>query len=128
MIYSNVPVAELETLRKLKVAGAVNIKERVSNANNLCSHLIIEENIENKYCLYIGHQKDLRRRIKEHFNGSRGTGCLSIFKYNKLKKFKWEVYFYDFKKMNGLVDCNLTRTIFENKIRSKFGWPILCAK
>ncbi len=128
MIYTNVPIYELETLKRLKNSSAIDIKKRVVNAKLFCSEFIIKENTDKKYCVYIGHQVNLRRRIKEHFCGAKRTGCLSLFKHQKLKKYQWEVLYFDFNKMDGLENCNLTRTIFENNIRREFGWPILCAK
>jgi hypothetical protein len=128
MIYCNVPLYEFETLRRLKNRGAIDISERVKKGKHLCSDLIIEENTSKNYCVYIGHQKNLKRRINEHFKGSNGTGCLSIFKHQKLRAYKWKVLFYEINKDRQLEDSNIFRTIIENNLRSKFGWPILCAK
>ena len=81
------------------------------------------------YCVYIGHQKNLRQRFSEHFIGSKGTGCLSLSKYRELSKQKWRFHYFEIFDLNkNIQDSNMLRTILENNIRAHFGWPILCAK
>lgn len=128
LICTNAPISVFNTLGKNSDKGAVDIGLRTSNSFKINNDLLIKENSKNNYCVYIGHHKNLKQRIKEHFWGSDGTGCLSLFKNNKLTKYKWEFYYLEISKLKNGDDSNLLRTILENKLKSDFGWPILCAR
>lgn len=128
MIYTNTPIYVLKSLSAVRAKGAVDIQSRVVNALKIHSSLLIKRSNKGRYCVYIGHQKNINQRFKEHFNGSIGTGCLSIFRHKTLRNYRWTFYYFEISNINGVVDSNLLRTILENSVKAHFGWPILCAK
>jgi hypothetical protein len=128
LIYTNTPTSVFKSLRSVNIYGAVDIGTRTKNSLTISNELLIKEDTSKNYCVYIGHHSNLRQRFKEHFLGSKGTGCLSIFKHNKLKKFKWSFYYLEISKLADVNDSNLFRTILESELKSNFGWPVLCAR
>lgn len=128
LIYTNAPIDIFNSLKTLSIKGAVDIGARTNNSLNIDSGLLIKENTENSYCVYIGHHNSLNQRLKEHFLGSKGTGCLSLFKHKKLIKYKWRFYYLETSKLENCMDSNLLRTILENNLKTHIGWPILCAR
>lgn len=128
LIFTNTPISVFNTLKTNIDKGAVDLGLRTNNPFKVSVELLIKENSKNNYCVYIGHHKNLRQRIKEHFWGSNGTGCLSLFKHKSLIKYKWQFYYLEISKLKYGEDSNLLRTILESKLKSHFGWPILCAR
>lgn len=129
MIETTTPIDIFTKLGKPNVNGRVNIRSRVLLSSTIKGNLLIKVKKKQFYCVYIGHQQNLRQRFKEHFYGSKGTGCLAIFRYKKLREFKWRFYYFELSSINSdFMDSPLLRTILECKLRSHFGWPILCAK
>jgi hypothetical protein len=126
MIFSNVPADELKSIGELDIDGAYNIPKRVMDFEEIPKSLVINQDKNDLYCIYIGHQKNLRQRCKEHFNGSEGTACLSLFNYGKLRIYKWEFHYFELSNLDGYVDSKLHRNILESHLRVKFGWPCLC--
>jgi len=128
MLYTNTPIAVFNSLKTISIKGVVDIGLRSQKSLKIDSSLLIKENIEENYCVYIGHHNSLNQRLKEHFLGSIGTGCLSLFKHKKLVNYKWIFYYFETAKLKNNLDSNLLRTILENNLKSHFGWPILCAR
>jgi hypothetical protein len=126
MIFSNVPANELKDIGTLEIKGSYNIPNRVIDFEGIPKSLVISQDKDELYCVYIGHQKNLRQRCKEHFNGSKGTACLSLFNYSKLRNYKWEFHYFELSNLDGYVDSKLHRNILESHLRVKFGWPCLC--
>jgi hypothetical protein len=129
MIFTNTPKSTFQKLEFINKNGAVDFNNRIKLSQSIPSELLIIQSNRNMYCVYIGHQNNLRQRFSEHFKGSKGTGCLSLSDYKVLSKQKWKFYYFEISNLEkNIRDSNMLRTILENNIRAHFGWPILCAK
>jgi hypothetical protein len=129
MIFTNTPKIVFQKLEFINKKGAVDFYIRIKLSESTPNELLIIQSNRNMYCVYIGHQKNLRQRFSEHFIGSKGTGCLSLSEYKELSKQKWKFYYFEISNLEkNIQDSNMLRTILENNIRAHFGWPILCAK
>jgi hypothetical protein len=129
MIFTNTPKSVFQKLEFINQKGAVNFNRRIKFSESVPNELLINQSKREMYCVYIGHQKNLRQRFSEHFIGSKGTGCLSLSKYKELSEQKWKFFYFEISNLKNIVqDSNMLRTILENNIRAHFGWPILCAK
>jgi hypothetical protein len=129
MIFTNTPKSVFQKLVPINKKGAVDFNNRIKLSESTPNELLILQINRYMYCVYIGHQKNLKQRFSEHFKGSTGTGCLSLSKYKVLSEQKWKFYYFEISNLEkNIQDSNMLRTILENNIRAHFGWPILCAK
>jgi len=60
MIVTNTPTNILENLTKINVDGAYDIPKRVKTSTLLPNRLTINQISDEPYCVYIGHQKNLK--------------------------------------------------------------------
>lgn len=128
MILSNVPSSKLKELKPLSIKGAYDISKRIFESENIPKALLINQSKDELYCIYIGHQKNLRQRCKEHFQGYNGTACLSIFNHITLREFEWEFHYFELSQLDNYNDSKLLRNILESQLRAMLGWPLLCAQ
>jgi len=66
--------------------------------------------------------------ISRTFLGSKGTGCLALFKIADLRKYKWYFNYIDLSKIEEYEDNKTIRVFLEQKLRNNTGWPILCSE
>jgi hypothetical protein len=129
MIFTDTPKEVFQKLEFINKKGAVDFNSRIELSESIPNELLIRQRNKNMYCVYIGHQKNLRQRFSEHFMGSIGTGCLSLSNYTELYKQQWKFYYFEISHVKkNIQDSNMLRTILENNIRAYFGWPMLCAR
>ncbi len=105
-----------------------NLNKKITESDKLPNGLKILQKGNEKYVVYTGHSYNLRQRFREHFQGSKGTGCLAVFQLERLRAFNW---FFSLNQLGGIenyYDCKLYRTFLEQKYRAKIGWPILCSQ
>lgn len=105
-----------------------NLYKKISESDKLPEGLKILQKGTEKYIVYTGHSHNLRQRFREHFQGSKGTGCLALFQLEELRAFDW---FFSFNQLNAIenyYDSKLYRTFLEQKYRAMIGWPILCSQ
>jgi hypothetical protein len=128
MIFSSASSSVLKGLEQPSVKGAYDIKKRIIDSEKIPKTFLINQTKDQLYCIYIGHQKNLRQRCQEHFKGSKGTACLSIFNHIPLREFEWEFHYFELSQLDAYDDSKLLRNILESQLRVKFGWPLLCAQ
>jgi hypothetical protein len=105
-----------------------NLEKKIRESDKFPKEFKIIQQGSSKYIVYTGHSYNLRQRFKEHFKGSKGTGCLALFQIEKLRNFEWDFHFNELGKYDGYFDSKLQRTFLEQKYRATIGWPILCSQ
>lgn len=99
------------------------------NASELIpTDFTINQKSDEMYCVYNGHHHNLRQRLSEHFSGSRGTGCLALFELERLRDFNWTFQYLDLSTIDNYTDSKVFRTLLEQHLRVRTGWPILCGQ
>lgn len=126
-IKTTTPLSQLSMYGERKDKAHYNFKKKIQESVQL-KNLIIQENIQEGYIVYTGHQKSLRQRCKEHFTGSRGTGCLNIFEFEELREYQWWFEYIEVDSFPYLKDSKLIRTYLEQLHRANIGWPVLCSQ
>jgi len=127
-ISTNCPIEVLKTTGARMDKMHYNIEKRVLDSYNIPDNIITKQ-VENQlYCIYNGHNKNLRQRFNEHFAGTQGTGCMALFQIEILKGYEWKFEYLDLNTVDGYIDSPLFRSILEQHLRVKDGWPILCAR
>lgn len=129
-IYTDAPEYILQTFNKRDDSKHYNIGKKVTASKELPQGYRILQEKDNPYIVYTGHSFSLRQRAREHFKGSRGTGCLAIFQLIDLRGYNW---YFSYLETSTLLDekrkdSKLFRTYLEQKLRSQLGWPILCSQ
>lgn len=128
-IKTNAPIKELQLVSSRQDTSHYNFKKKIEASLLLPKGIIISENVIDGYVVYTGHQAKLRQRFREHFMGSKGTGCLNIFENVHLRDYQWWFEFYDCTNaLSNYQDSKLYRTYLEQLHRSHIGWPILCSQ
>lgn len=127
-IKTDAPINELLKVQDRKDPNHYNFKKKIDEALKLPNALIIQEDTLNGYIVYTGHQANLRQRFNEHFKGTKGTGCLSIFENENLQAYNWWFEYFDCSNIIEYNDSKLYRTFLEQFHRNKIGWPILCSQ
>jgi hypothetical protein len=74
MIFTNTPKKVFQKLEFINKKGAVDFNSRIKFSESVPHELLMIQSNRDMYCVYIGHQKNLRQRFSEHFIGSKGTG------------------------------------------------------
>lgn len=126
-IKTNTPVNVLLKFGIRKDKAHYNFEKKIKDSLAL-KELTIQEDIRDAYIVYTGHHKYLRQRCKEHFIGSKGTGCLNIFEFKELHKYNWWFEYLEVGNFSGFNDSKLMRTYLEQLHRANIGWPILCSQ
>lgn len=126
-IKTNTPINVLSKFSIRKDKAHYNFEKKIKDSLAL-KELTIQEDIIDGYVVYTGHQKYLRQRCKEHFIGSKGTGCLNIFEFKELHQYNWWFEYLEVANFSGFTDSKLIRTYLEQLHRANFGWPILCSQ
>jgi len=126
-IKTDAPISILKKFGERNDKAHYNFSKKIEESLKL-KDLFIKENLLEGYVVYTGHQKHLRQRCKEHFIGSRGTGCLNIFEFEELKKYNWWFEYLEVSNFSGFTDSQLGRTYLEQLHRANIGWPILCSQ
>jgi hypothetical protein len=105
-----------------------NLNKKIEISENIPDSLRINQ-VENEiYCVYNGHHHNLRQRLTEHFVGTKGTGCLALFEIQELRNYAWKYEYYNLSEIIDYKDSKVLRTLIEQQIRCKSGWPILCSQ
>lgn len=128
LIFTDTPKDELKKHGKRNDRMHYNLKSKIEASENIPNDLIINQKNDELYCVYNGHHYNLRQRLSEHFNGSKGTGCLALFEIEELREFKWTFKYLLLSKTENYIDSKVYRTLLEQQIRVKLGWPILCTQ
>lgn len=126
-IKTNTPINILKKFGERNDKAHYHFSKKIEESLKL-RELFIPENLLDGYVVYTGHQKYLRQRCKEHFIGSRGTGCLNIFEFEELRKYNWWFEYLEVSNFSGFIDSQLLRTYLEQLHRANIGWPILCSQ
>ncbi|SDE84323.1 hypothetical protein SAMN05421636_10814 [Pricia antarctica] len=105
-----------------------NLNKKITESDKLPIPFKILQEESEKYTVYTGHSYNLRQRFREHFRGSKGTGCLALFQLERLRHYEWSYEFNQLVGIENYSDSKLYRTFLEQKYRSKIGWPILCSQ
>lgn len=127
-IYTTAPKNELRKFGARKEKKHYNLKKKIAESELLPQELIIHQKENKSYCVYNGHTYNLRQRMSEHFKGSKGTGCLALFQLEPLRKYDWTFKYLDLTEVDGYEDSKIYRTLLEQHLRIKKGWPILCSQ
>ncbi len=127
-IITDAPVKELMKIGERIDRKHYNFNKKITEANELNQNLIIQEDSQNGYVVYIGHQAKLQQRVREHFWGSKGTGCLNIFESEELRQYKWYFEYIEVSEIEGIENSKLSRVYLEQVVRFISGWPILCSQ
>lgn len=78
--------------------------------------------------VYNGVANPIRSRLRQHFNGGKGTGCLAI-KHTSLKDLsRWRISYAAVGSQGAHIPLSyeLDAKTFERLWRLEFGWPLLC--
>ncbi|WP_418124548.1 hypothetical protein ACNFU2_07815 [Chryseobacterium sp. PTM-20240506] len=126
-IRTNTPISILSQFGERVDKAYYNFQKKIKESLELGS-LIIPEDLENGYVVYTGHQAFLRQRCKEHFIGSKGTGCLNIFEFEELRNYRWWFEYLYASSIPNYHNSKLFRTYLEQLHRANIGWPILCSQ
>lgn len=125
-IYTSYSIDELMACRKADKKGAIDIgllaklHHGIRGVNN--------EQRDGFRLVYNGIANDLRGRIRQHFNGGRGTGCLAI-KHTSLNELsRWQISYAAAGSQGGHIPLDYTAQAknFERLWRLEYGWPLLC--
>lgn len=127
-ITTNAPIEVLKTVGNRIDKNHYNFQKKITESNSLISDLVIQEDIVNGYVVYIGHQANLKQRVREHFFGSKGTGCLNIFESEVLRQYKWYFEYIEVEDIKGFTNTKLSRVYLEQSVRFISGWPVLCSQ
>lgn len=127
-IKTNAPIWELQKVGQRKDPKQYNFNQKIIESLKLPRSIIIQEDLVKGYVVYTGHQANLKQRFREHFKGSKGTGCLNIFENENLNKFDWWFEYFECSNIQNYCDTKLYRTFLEQFHRSHIGWPILCSQ
>lgn len=127
-ISTNCPVEVLKTTGARMDKMHYNIEKRVLDSYNIPDNIINKQVEDQLYCIYNGHNKNLRQRFNEHFAGTQGTGCMALFQIEILKSYEWKFEYLNLNEVDGYKDSPLFRSILEQHLRTRDGWPILCAR
>lgn len=127
-IYTDTPKEVLKKIGKRNDTKHYNLQQKVKASELIPEAFTIKQNNQELYCVYNGHCHNLRQRFVEHFKGTKGTGCLALFEIKELQKYKWRFDFLELNNIEGYSDSKLYRTILEQHLRVKSGWPILCSQ
>lgn len=120
-IRTNVPIDTFKNIGPPSIDSKThkNIPNIINKNQSLSAYgYIIKQDNRESYIIYNGKSKDILSRVIAHLGSPRGTGCLALHQYNKLKKYEWDIAFY-------LESDERLRTFIEQTWRSYFGWPIL---
>lgn len=128
LIKTNAPTQELVKVEVRNDPKHYNFKKKIEEVLKLPVQIVIQEDLKNGYVVYNGHQGNLKQRFNEHFKGTKGTGCLSIFENKNLKDYDWWFEYFECSNIEGYCDSKLYRTYLEQYHRNKIGWPILCSQ
>lgn len=126
-IKTTTPLSLLSMYSEREDKAHYNFKKKIQESLQL-KNFIIQENVQKGYIVYTGHQKSLRQRCREHFKGSRGTGCLNIFEFKELREYQWWFEYIEIASFPYLKDSKLIRTYLEQLHRANIGWPVLCSQ
>ena len=126
-IKTTTPISVLELYETRNDNAHCKFKNKITESRKLGT-LIVQEDLENGYVVYTGHQKFLRQRCKEHFMGSKGTGCLNLFEIEEFRKYNWWFEYLEVSIFKEYEDSLLFRTYLEQLHRANIGWPILCSQ
>jgi len=131
-IYTSYSLNELKSCTPSNDTGAIQINELAKLHDGLeyvCK--ISDQNYRVVYNGIAGNSCGIRQRIRQHFNGGQGTGCLSISKSSLNDLSKWRVSYVT-------IDSELPEDIqvpasynehaknIERMWRLRYGWPLLC--
>ncbi|WP_010182652.1 hypothetical protein [Aquimarina agarilytica] len=105
-----------------------NLRKKVIASDAIPNSIKITQQANSQYVVYSGHSFSLKQRFREHFRGSKGTGCLALFQLEKLRDFKWSFQFISLNEVAGYNDSKLYRTYLEQHQRINMEWPILCSQ
>ncbi len=128
LIYTNASLSTLRKTKKPKDDMHYDISRKIKNSDSLPKGFKISRSTGQLYIVYSGHAQSLRQRAREHFKGSKGSGCLAIFTHSSLRKCKWSFRFATTSELGFENDSKILRTSLEQKLRSKIGWPALCSQ
>lgn len=127
-IATNTPKSVLSQFGSRQDTKHYNLNKKISASDMLPDlHKIVQKG-DDQYVVYTGHSYNLKQRFREHYRGSKGTGCLALFQLEELRKYKWSFSFNQLKGINDYNDSKLYRTFLEQRYRAKIGWPILCSQ
>jgi len=126
-IKTSTPIDVLSKYGEREDEAHYNFQKKIKESL-LLKTLIVPEDLENGYVVYTGHQAYLRQRCKEHFIGSKGTGCLNIFEFEELKNYNWWFEYLEVSNFPEVKNSKLFRTYLEQLHRAHIGWPILCSQ
>lgn len=128
LILTNTPVSVLAGLEDPVDEKHYKIAKKIEDSRKLPGNCIISISRKSEYVVYSGHAQSIRQRAREHFKGSKGTGCLAIFTYKDLREYKWSFKYMKIEELGFDLDSKVLRTYLEQQLRSKIGWPILCTQ
>jgi hypothetical protein len=131
-LYTNYTIEDLKDCTVSTDIGAIPIA-RIANLHKNLPHVSAME-IDGFKLVYngiAGTGLGLRGRVHQHFNGGKGTGCLSITKSSVNNLDKWRVFYVtlDHKSNtshNIKTDYSLHAKELERVWRLTYGWPLLC--
>ncbi|MGJ8735028.1 hypothetical protein [Zobellia laminariae] len=107
-----------------------NLSKKVKASSYLPARFRIMQHDDFPYVIYSGHSYRLRQRAREHFKGSKGTGCLAVFNLENLRGYDWSFRYLEtsFMLEDYKEDSILFRTVLEQRLRVEMGWPLLCSQ
>ncbi|MDM1501912.1 hypothetical protein HX071_06820 [Myroides marinus] len=127
-IITNAPVEVLKKVTNRIDKKHYDFYKKITESTSLVKELVIQEDLVDGYVVYIGHQANLKQRVREHFFGSKGTGCLNIFEGEVLRQYKWYFEYVEVADIEGFTNTKLSRVYLEQSVRFISGWPVLCSQ
>ena len=100
---------------KIEAASAIPEKYRTKRKIDVGGQVLME--------VYNGQSYNLRQRIKEHLLGVKGNGCIAAL--NGYQDYVWHFRYFNLSNYKN-SDNQVFRNFLEQKLRAKYGWPILC--
>ncbi|MCG7500212.1 hypothetical protein MHO82_25525 [Vibrio sp. Of7-15] len=135
-IYTNYDIDLMKKSSCTSDKGAINIANLTSQHDGLPDVCTIshDSGTDGEFRLVYngiaGKSLGVRGRIHQHFNGGKGTGCLSILKSSMCDLDRWRVSYVTFEHKTSPTDINVSYSDeaknLERIWRLKFGWPLLC--
>ena len=132
-IYTSYDLDDLQNCDACSDVGAIDIAPLVTfhkGLHNICT--IEQEGFTLVYNGMAGSSCGLRGRIHQHFNGGKGTGCLSINKRLSINDLsRWRVSYVTLE-TNGETTPDVPTSShhhaqhLERIWRLEYGWPLLC--
>lgn len=131
-IYTNHPQNELEGCQSCGDVGAIDISMLATLHQGLAHVCAIQQDgFSLVYNGVAGNKCGLRERIHQHFNGGKGTGCLSIKNSSLDDLTRWRVSYVTLEVGNqGVPDVPASYAAYAKELeriwRLQYGWPQLC--